>query len=281
MTSVQDGQANQAFEANEDDNVVPDGPEKAKAAKKDTKEAFDPVDDIEDESSGCKLFGIFPLPEICSKLFLNAAWILIFLSWASTIQGMVINGLVNVVLSSLERRFGLESTETGVIAGCYDIGSMLSIIPISYYGGRIGTSKPKYISLGLIVMGIGSLMFTIPHFITDNYLQAFDQNNLSLSVENQNNLCNIGGQVEVSTDADKEIALAMARSLANNKYLFMFGQLLHGIGAAPLIALGTTLLDESVSRVSAPLYIGIFQTFFCCWTSNWLHTWWIFSGDLH
>ena len=124
-------------------------------------------------------------------------------------QGMVINGLVNVVLSSLERRFGLESTETGVIAGCYDIGSMLSIIPISYYGGRIGTSKPKYISLGLIVMGIGSLMFTIPHFITENYLQAFDQNNLSLSVENQNDLCNIGGLVEVSTDADKEVALAM------------------------------------------------------------------------
>ena len=54
-------------------------------------------------------------------------------------------------------------------------------------------------------------------------------------------------------------AIAMARSLANNKYLFMFGQILHGIGAAPLIALGTTLLDESVSRVSAPLYIGIFQ----------------------
>ena len=88
MTSVQEGQANQAFEANEDDTVVPDGPEKdtKKATKKATIEAFDPVDDIEDESSGCQFFGIFPLPEICSKYFLNAAWILIFLSWASTIQ---------------------------------------------------------------------------------------------------------------------------------------------------------------------------------------------------
>ena len=35
MTSIQDGQANQAFEASEDDIVVPDGPEKAN--KKDTK----------------------------------------------------------------------------------------------------------------------------------------------------------------------------------------------------------------------------------------------------
>ena len=83
MTSIQDGQANQAFEASEDDIVVPDGPEK------DTKKDFYPVesvDDIEDENSVCNFFGIFPLPEICSKLFLNAAWILIFLSWASTIQ---------------------------------------------------------------------------------------------------------------------------------------------------------------------------------------------------
>ena len=87
MTSIQDGQANQAFEASEDDIAVPDGPEKAN--KKDTKKDFHPVesvDDIEDKTSVCKFFGIFPLPEICSKLFLNAVWILIFLSWASTIQ---------------------------------------------------------------------------------------------------------------------------------------------------------------------------------------------------
>ena len=91
MTSIQDGQANQAFEASEDDIVVPDGPEKAN--KKDTKKEFYPVesvDDIEDENSVCNFFGIFPLPEICSKLFLNAAWILIFLSWASTIQVQLI-----------------------------------------------------------------------------------------------------------------------------------------------------------------------------------------------
>ena len=87
MTSIQDGQANQAFEASEDDIAVPDGPEKAN--KKDTKKDFYPVesvDGIEDEKSVCNFFGIFPLPEICSKLFLNAAWVLIFLSWASTIQ---------------------------------------------------------------------------------------------------------------------------------------------------------------------------------------------------
>jgi organic anion transporter 4A len=56
---------------------------------------------------------------------------------------MVVNGFVNVVISTLEKRFGLQSTQTGVIAGCYDIGSMLSVIPIAYFGGRLGSSKPR------------------------------------------------------------------------------------------------------------------------------------------
>ncbi len=58
-------------------------------------------------------------------------------------KGMVVNGFVNVVITTLERRFGLRSSQTGIIAGCYDLGSMISVIPISYFGGRLGTSKPR------------------------------------------------------------------------------------------------------------------------------------------
>ena len=63
---------------------------------------------------------------------------------------MAINGFVNVIITTLERRFGLSSTETGVIAGSYDIGSMISVIPISYFGAKLGTSKPKYVQSKLI-----------------------------------------------------------------------------------------------------------------------------------
>ena len=59
------------------------------------------------------------------------------------LQGMVINGYVNVGISTIERRFGLHSAESGIIAGVYDLGSMLAVIPISYFGGRLGSSKPK------------------------------------------------------------------------------------------------------------------------------------------
>ena len=48
--------------------------------------------------------------------------------------------------------------------------------------------------------------------------------------------------------------------MAAYRFVFIFGQLLHGVGAAPLITLGTTFLDESVSKRSSPLYIAVFQT---------------------
>ena len=49
--------------------------------------------------------------------------------------------------------------------------------------------------------------------------------------------------------------------LVRYRYYFMLGQLLHGVGAAPLVTLGTTLLDESVSKKSSPMFIGIFQVY--------------------
>ena len=56
---------------------------------------------------------------------------------------MVINGFVNVVITSIEKRFGLRSGQSGLIAGSYDFGYMLSIIPITYFGGKLGASKPR------------------------------------------------------------------------------------------------------------------------------------------
>ena len=72
----------------------------------------------------------------------------------------------NVVISSLERRFGLHSTQSGLIAGSYDIGSLLAVIPVTYLGGREGASKPAYIAWGMAVMGTGSAVFALPHFTT-------------------------------------------------------------------------------------------------------------------
>lgn len=61
------------------------------------------------------------------------------------LQGATVNGLINLGLSTLERRFNLKSVQTGFIAGSYDIGFMAATLPISYFGGMKGASKPRYL----------------------------------------------------------------------------------------------------------------------------------------
>lgn len=50
------------------------------------------------------------------------------------LSGMVVNGFVNVVITTIERRFGLKSSETGLVAGGYDIASFLCLVPVTYFG---------------------------------------------------------------------------------------------------------------------------------------------------
>jgi len=196
-----------------------------------------------------------PLPFL--NRFRSPKWFLVFLSVAATVQGVCVNGLVNVVITSIERRFHLQSTQSGIIASSYDIGSLIVMIPVSYLGGRLGTSKPRWIAGGMLAMALGSLVWTLPHFSTDAYMPT-----IAGEEEDGPVLCGTAGsdgrEAECSGGGEGE----EGGSLAAYRFVFVLGQLLHGLGAAPLITLGTTFLDESVSKRSSPLYIAVFQTWF-------------------
>ena len=62
-------------------------------------------------------------------------------------QGAIVNGFVSLVVSTLEKRFNINSAQSGNIGGSYDIGFMLAIIPMTYFGGKRGASKPRYCKL--------------------------------------------------------------------------------------------------------------------------------------
>lgn len=79
------------------------------------------------------------------------------------------NGFVNVVITTIEKRFGLNSFQTGLIAGGYDIASFLCLVPVTYLGGRVHASKPKWVGVGVLVMGLGALVFSLPHFLSGPY----------------------------------------------------------------------------------------------------------------
>lgn len=79
------------------------------------------------------------------------------------------NGFINVVITTIERRFGLRSSQTGLVASGYDIASFVCLVPVTYFGGRIGASKPRWLGWGVVMMGLGSLTFALPHFLVGTY----------------------------------------------------------------------------------------------------------------
>lgn len=194
----------------------------------------------------------------CSKLkFLSritsARSYLFWLCWAGACQSLLVNGLINVSISTIEKRYELTSTDSGLIVGAYDIASFIFVLPISYLGGQIGTCKPRWVAFGSILLAIGSFMYSLPHFATGLYQALEDQSDMSYCPA-------VSSPFSSNETISKVIRSNHAHTehLQNFKYLFFGAQLIMGIGAAPLYTLGITFLDENVSNELQPVYTGIF-----------------------
>lgn len=175
----------------------------------------------------------------CLQVFNTPKGFLFFLCAASFLQGMIVNGFINTVITSIERRFDLHSYQSGLIASSYDIAACLCLTFVSYFGGN--GHKPRWLGWGVLVLGIGSLVFALPHFTAGHYEVETD-----VGVRTGACLTN-HSHVECKDSTS---------SLSSYRLIFMLGQLLHGMGATPLYTLGVTYLDENVKSSYSPIYIG-------------------------
>ncbi|XP_073931188.1 solute carrier organic anion transporter family member 4A1 isoform X2 [Castor canadensis] len=176
----------------------------------------------------------------CLQVFNTPKGFLFFLCVASFLQGMTVNGFINTVITSIERRFDLHSYQSGLIASSYDIAACLCLTFVSYFGGN--GHKPRWLGWGVLILGAGSLVFALPHFIAGHYEVEMDEEVGTCSA-NQSVVC-----------SDR------ASGLSNYQLVFMLGQFLHGMGATPLYTLGVTYLDENVKSSYSPIYIAVFYT---------------------
>uniref|UniRef100_A0A674HZ93 Solute carrier organic anion transporter family member n=1 Tax=Terrapene triunguis TaxID=2587831 RepID=A0A674HZ93_9SAUR len=176
----------------------------------------------------------------CLQFFNTPKGVLLFLCVASFLQGMIVNGFINTVITSIERRFDLHSYQSGLIASSYDIAACGCLTFVSYFGGN--GHKPRWLGWGVLIMGVGSLVFALPHFTTSQY---------EVHLPKENGMCS----------SNQSMPCAESVSiLSNYRFVFMLGQFLHGIGATPLYTLGVTYLDENVKSNYSPVYIAIFYT---------------------
>ncbi|XP_046382787.1 solute carrier organic anion transporter family member 4A1 isoform X2 [Ischnura elegans] len=190
--------------------------------------------------------------------FRTAKWVLFFMCWAGAAQGMVVNGFLNASVSTIERRFGLQSWATGIIVGGYDVASFVCLLPVSFLGGRLTASKPAWLGGGILILGIGSLVFSAPQYFAGLSIEALDAEANGVSTF----VCAVGGnattgQGDLCSSRDP-LTPSKFSHLSLWFWIFFLGQILHGVGSSPLYTLGVTFIDECVTKKMSSVYLGIF-----------------------
>jgi MFS family permease len=74
---------------------------------------------------------------------------------------------VNVILPALEKRYDLSSSKSAIIASANDFGAFVLLIVVGYFGER--RHKPKLMGIGVLVMALGCLLFSLPQFVGGKY----------------------------------------------------------------------------------------------------------------
>ncbi|XP_064498729.1 solute carrier organic anion transporter family member 4C1 [Pseudopipra pipra] len=171
----------------------------------------------------------------------NPEGYLVVYSLLATFQGIVVNGLVNISISTIEKRYELNSSLTGLISASYDISFCMLSLFISFFGER--GHKPRWLAFSAFMLGLGSLTFCLPHFSVGKY--------------------HYGAKPEDTCQAPETVSANItcnaSMKSSHHKYLYVFilGQLLLGVGGTPLYTLGTAFIDDSVPKHKSSLYIGI------------------------
>lgn len=170
--------------------------------------------------------------------FNKPIFFLLVLCSAGLAQGLLITGVSFTVITSIEKQFGLKSTEAGLFGTVYDIAFGVCCLFAGYLGHK---HKPRFIGLGLLLLSIGAIVFTIPKYLIGPYVAG---------VERDEDFCSIGHLHNLQH-------CKKTSEWVHNAFFFL-AQILMGIGATPLYTLGPAHIDEITTRDDGSLYLGVF-----------------------
>ncbi|XP_058810362.1 solute carrier organic anion transporter family member 5A1 [Phymastichus coffea] len=234
-------------------SMVVDRPEKERAQ----------TPPINPDSKDC---GILSCRPAFIQRFAGIKVFVFLLSFLVTLQQALSSGYINSVITTIEKRFEIPSSLSGLIASSYEIGNVITVIFVSYLGSR--RHIPVWIAIGAVIMGLGSMIFMVPHFTAEPNLTT------NTNQSNSDNICrgislreqDMGlGRLSSGLSSPPlsphnnlrgDNCITGSPSTAGPVMLFVVAQLLLGCGGSPLFTLGTTYIDDHVRPESASLYIG-------------------------
>ncbi|NXL66444.1 SO2B1 protein, partial [Chordeiles acutipennis] len=165
---------------------------------------------------------------------------------------LLVSGYLKSSISTIERRYGLSSQTSGLLASFNEVGNTLLIVFISYFGSRV--HRPRFIGCGAILVSLAGFLMSLPHFITGPY--EYDQSIASM-FSNTTDLCQPGMPGSRGNFSDAGCTPHAARENHEVLLVMFIAQALLGIGGVPIQPFGISYIDDFASERNSPLYLGI------------------------
>ncbi|XP_052865245.1 solute carrier organic anion transporter family member 74D [Anopheles cruzii] len=178
-----------------------------------------------------------------------------------TVQAMAYIYFV-ITLTTLEKRFKIPSSTTGIILSGNEISQILLSLILSYVGGQ--RNRPRWIAWGVVFCALSCFILAMPHFIygageealqlTKEYVREREEDearirshqNYTIMVKSTNRLC-----VETATSKECLDTISVVPLV-----LIFMSQFVLGIGNTLYYSLGQTYLDDNTKKTNTPLMLA-------------------------
>ncbi|XP_071480109.1 solute carrier organic anion transporter family member 5A1-like, partial [Diadema antillarum] len=173
---------------------------------------------------------------------------------------------LGAVLTTIERNFQLDSSESGSLSIYSDVAGIIFVLPLSYYGQR--GHRPKWIATGLMLTSLGTFLCAMPHFLSrpldpdtfftsssrlSNGKTALCDSERPVEMYAQNVTNSVGNFSDLLHDAGKS---------TGQVWWIIVGQVMVGIGSAAFFPLLSTYIDDSVKKHNLTAYTALLFTAF-------------------
>uniref|UniRef100_A0A8D0BI00 Solute carrier organic anion transporter family member n=1 Tax=Salvator merianae TaxID=96440 RepID=A0A8D0BI00_SALMN len=145
------------------------------------------------------------------------------------------------VMIQIERRFEIPSFIVGLIDGSFELGNLLVLVIVSYLGSKV--NRPRVIAVGCLIMSIGSFTSALSHFIMGRVLFKCTRSDTGSW------MCSVCVLHLFPAECEK----------TTSSYLWLIvlaGNLLRGVGEAPVMPLGLSYIDDFATEQNSAFYIG-------------------------
>ena len=185
---------------------------------------------------------------------------LVLLMAYSFLQGLQGSYTISV-LTTLEKRFNMPSSQSGVLTTACTIGYSVCSIFVAHF--LKDSHFPRVLAISALMAGLGALLSTIPHFLygtgkSDLDILEKEYTNITASShEVLSHFCdnvkgaqleNVSKTVDSSYMAEESTGVAFA--------LFVIAHIIYGMSGSVLWTLGVAFLDTYTSRQISAKIMG-------------------------